>query len=151
MWCWVFLDFLGIFRIFFVSLPPRSQKYLTCFYEPWVKDHEYQTSQILLRLIYCTSSISCLPVFPERLLAIHGFCQGWEGGEKRETGQIRGVSTVKTKCKMPVGKRFTGLNLALIYLLNNTACLRRDPPSWTTWKTSRKWKRGLEKSGIPAK
>lgn len=91
--------------------------------DTWISDDRNFTIKI-----YCESFASRLPVFPERLSAIQAFATTNRERKRGETGQTGGVSTVKTKCKMPVGKRFIGLNLALIYLFDNTGCFKRRPP-----------------------
>lgn len=100
--------------------------------------------------IYDMSSTSRPPVFPERLSAIQAFATVKWGRKKGRNWANRRCQHSKTKCKMPVGKRFIGLNLALIYLFDNTGCFERRPPppspalstaphptSRGTWKTSR--------------
>lgn len=49
--------------------------------------------------IYCMSSTSRLPVFPERLSAIRAFATVKRGRKRGETGQTGGVSTVKQSAK----------------------------------------------------
>lgn len=77
--------------------------------------------------IYCKSSTSRLPVFPERLSAMRAFATA-NGKKKGRNWANRRCQHSKTKCKMPVGRRFMGLNLALIYLFDNPGCFKRRPP-----------------------
>lgn len=50
------------------------------------------------------------------------------GKKKGRNWANRRCQHSKTKCKMPVGRRFMGLNLALIYLFDNPGSFKRRPP-----------------------